>query len=506
MQNVFSTYHERVSICATCNHHFTFQINAPLDASGYDLHPIAVRAVEASIADTQESIAKARFEIRAVEQTLDSLRAAEAKLQHALAVQRAHLAPIRRLPFELLENILEWSCTDAILGPSGCTPLELNAVCKQWREIMLQTPRIWANLQLTNLRFRSWSQRQAALKRLKYCLGMTRGLPLSQPIHVNLDTSSAGLNLAKILLRHAAQWQHLEAEYLPDDLCRLFNGQLYPHLHTLDISLLAFEDPLASGVFFNAPALRSVTLRNPLHQLDLSVPDLPWTQLHELHTASTFLFAIDLLARCSNLTSWTHENISLIPPEHPTATVTLEHLHTLDIHYDMVGRSSDLDFVFAPRLRTLRMSYKEEHKFLQPSSTYAENFFDISGGNVEDITLHHPSMALLDRVMALPNVRSLSIHASKVTPILDITFERLSLRAPGVEHLPLPKLEELSLGGFGDYYWDSAVAMAQARRECGCPLRALDLDLFSVDLRFLPQEPGSLKRLRELVPEFVASG
>ena len=87
------------------------------------------------IQETLDSSAKLDTYKQAVQQVMDSINAAEFKLRHALAVQRAYVAPIRRVPAELLEIIFEWSCMEATLGPDSCTPLDISAVCKQWRGI-----------------------------------------------------------------------------------------------------------------------------------------------------------------------------------------------------------------------------------------------------------------------------------------------------------------------------------------------------------------------------------
>ncbi|KAL1759889.1 hypothetical protein FB107DRAFT_204260 [Schizophyllum commune] len=501
MQSLFSTVDERVTICSICNHDATFQVNDLLDASGYPHSPAEAYAVEQSVARTQDSIMHVRREMAIVGQKLIPLHAVELKLLRSLALQRNYLAPIRRSPVKILEIILELSCLDAAINPSCCTPLHLSAVCKQWRAIILCSPRIWTNLQLTNLRYKSWSQRQAALRRLKLCLDRTNGIPLSQPIYVNADTCSEGLNLAKLLLRHTEQWQHLQADHLFDQHSRLFNGHSFPRLHTLDIDAVVFEDPLASGVFLNTPSLRSVTLGNPQLQIDLSVPDLPWSQLHELHTTSVSRYAFGLLSRCPNLTSWMHDDIAVIPHGPPLASVTVPHLRALQIRYHTTRRSSDLDFIVAPALRSLDISYEEVYTHIHPHANYAATFLHNCQAGLQDITLRYPHKALFNVVVALDNVRSLFIHASTASPILDETLDTFWEIRAGEDQLHLPKLEELALGGSGFYRGWSVVTMVEGRRLAGLPLQMLDLDLFSVDMGYF----GSLdvlRRLRELVPHF----
>ena len=121
-----------VTICATCRRDIVFPVHIPLN-DGHIPSPIEKCAMQTYIQETLDSLAKLDTYKQAVQQVMDSMNAVESKLRHALAVQRAHVAPIRRVPAELLEIIFEWSCMEATLGPDSCTPLDISAVCKQWR-------------------------------------------------------------------------------------------------------------------------------------------------------------------------------------------------------------------------------------------------------------------------------------------------------------------------------------------------------------------------------------
>ena len=121
-----------VTICATCRRDIVFPVHIPLN-DGHIPSPIEKCAMQTYIQETLDSLAKLDTYKQAVQQVMDSMNAVEFKLRHALAVQRAYVAPIRRVPAELLEIIFEWSCMEATLGPDSCTPLDISAVCKQWR-------------------------------------------------------------------------------------------------------------------------------------------------------------------------------------------------------------------------------------------------------------------------------------------------------------------------------------------------------------------------------------
>ena len=133
MNILFPAHQESATVCATCHHDISCPIiDVPL-ASGHVPCPSEARAVEAIIEETQAQLAKVQHAIGNAEQTLDSLSTLESKLENALAMQRAYVAPVRRVPVEVLEMIFELSCEDATINPSDCTPLALSAVCRLWR-------------------------------------------------------------------------------------------------------------------------------------------------------------------------------------------------------------------------------------------------------------------------------------------------------------------------------------------------------------------------------------
>ena len=112
-----------------------------------------------------------------------------------------------------------------------------------------------------------------------------------------------------------------------------------------------------------------------------------------------------------------------------------------------------------------------------------------------------PASELRD-LSSMPELRTLSLDYPKDSPFTDADISMLA--AVGDDHQPaiLPRLEELSVGGFGRYRGQAVVDMVTARRSAGRPLRALDLDLFSIDMEYFGSL-SALDQLRDLVPEFI---
>ena len=81
-------------------------------------------------------------EVQKMSNALSILQSMEGELREVVARDRTYLAPIRRLPVELLVEIFSWSCSPrrGILyedtspaGPFRFTALDISSVCKLWR-------------------------------------------------------------------------------------------------------------------------------------------------------------------------------------------------------------------------------------------------------------------------------------------------------------------------------------------------------------------------------------
>ncbi|KAI5898028.1 uncharacterized protein SCHCODRAFT_02744332 [Schizophyllum commune H4-8] len=77
-------------------------------------------------------------QLAALDTQRKQLEQARSTISSALIVQKAYLTPIRRLPLEILSNVMAWACEGEIdLAVRVCPPLALSAVCKTWRDLYL---------------------------------------------------------------------------------------------------------------------------------------------------------------------------------------------------------------------------------------------------------------------------------------------------------------------------------------------------------------------------------
>ena len=134
---------------------------------------------------------------------------------HTLKVESSKaasfLAPIRRLPMEMLAEIFVLS-----ISSHAHTPLALMRVCRYWRKVVLMTPRVWSYLRLC-----TWTKPD----KVKFILDKTGVTPLDVEIDPGIEILKvvesieskkyAGLELAA---KEATRWRNLTITNFPNKL------------------------------------------------------------------------------------------------------------------------------------------------------------------------------------------------------------------------------------------------------------------------------------------------
>ena len=128
-------------LCKHCNYTFHAPVCVPpagADSSalrfGHELEAEDVDFITKSAASTQSHLADIELEIETLQTTLRWAQKARAELKQLHDLQQAYLAPVRKLPTDVLSIIFEHCCGDEIdLTRWSCPPIDLGAVCKLWR-------------------------------------------------------------------------------------------------------------------------------------------------------------------------------------------------------------------------------------------------------------------------------------------------------------------------------------------------------------------------------------
>ena len=132
-----------VSLCDCCEHSLRADFEVPTPGpqndilrSGRVLSVAETRLVKEAMAVTRSNIQDLWHEIGTLWDRLEYLKEETERWEEIRQCQAAYLAPIRRLPVEVLSEIFKICCGDGSpidITKRSCPPLVLSSVCKIWR-------------------------------------------------------------------------------------------------------------------------------------------------------------------------------------------------------------------------------------------------------------------------------------------------------------------------------------------------------------------------------------
>ncbi|KAF7319588.1 F-box domain-containing protein [Mycena chlorophos] len=195
------------------------------------------------------------------------------------------LAPVRRLPAEVLGEVFLWALKS--YHPQGGTraPWYLGQVCRSWRSIALYLPRLWSKVVIHDAQHESEQTLRKWKREIEEQLARSAATPLSvfiawrTPQPENLAQYG---ELVELVVAHCERWRRFGVMSLGDingllTLLEPAQGRL-PHLERLHLQL--YHPRLhrsSSNVFIQAPKL--VHLHLLYTRLDYIA--LPWTQIRK---------------------------------------------------------------------------------------------------------------------------------------------------------------------------------------------------------------------------------
>ncbi|ESK86321.1 hypothetical protein Moror_5028 [Moniliophthora roreri MCA 2997] len=244
---------------------------------------------------------------------------------------RSLLAPINKIPSELLSSIFELCCEENTLRPDVTSPaIILSAVSHRWREIALTAPRLWSSLKIEFVRFHGFK----SLQKLAHTARLFMDRSRSSPLKLNLDWSVGfqddHLPVLETIIKQSARWVHFDVNSYDETLLknRIFQplrGRL-PLLKYLNLG--TDECIIESYVLFSdTPALRSLSYTP---NSSSTVTEFPFEHLAHLKLRRCYSDeAIMMLERCIRLEKleldWLGDNIveENIPQLHMSAVKSL---------------------------------------------------------------------------------------------------------------------------------------------------------------------------------------
>ncbi|KAI4525561.1 hypothetical protein K525DRAFT_265943 [Schizophyllum commune Loenen D] len=240
------------------------------DLDGHDaIAPRAgdLRAALASVERDLEAMRSTREQIASLLRGVDALVDG---MEETAARCRSRLAPVHKLPPDLLALIFRWSIAGwHIYLTYGALPGALTQVCRRWRMVAHSEPRLWTHIDVTE-NLPKWGLRSyfsaGSPEILASYLRYSQTLPLSVIcVGIGNEGDKASRAVFHLLSLERHRIFELEAEVSNGDtswftLARKQELTGFPMLHHLDLSGWFYDDLEDLETIFPSPALRSLVL------------------------------------------------------------------------------------------------------------------------------------------------------------------------------------------------------------------------------------------------------
>ncbi|KAJ7193778.1 hypothetical protein GGX14DRAFT_587526 [Mycena pura] len=216
----------------------------------------------------RERIAELDAKILKLERSLHALRS-----ERATIWERLDTFPVLTIPNEITSEIF----LNFIPAYPGCplifgidSPSQLMRVCRQWRDIALNTPQLWRAIEID-------LDDERCVRAAKTWLVRSGSCPLS--IRIDGFVDDFNKEAVEVILSHRSRWEYFVIDIpLAWDSCFLPDIASYPLLRQLDIRFDNADTTSPAFTFSDAPSLRTATLGEATYPSGF----LPWHQLTSL--------------------------------------------------------------------------------------------------------------------------------------------------------------------------------------------------------------------------------
>ncbi|KAI5834706.1 hypothetical protein K523DRAFT_293168 [Schizophyllum commune Tattone D] len=494
MIECFERVEHTIDLCTDCGCVFTIDLvlpplpryDGPLRA-GIAASEAETRSIKATMVETKGLLQDVHEELEHYKSVVSSLEDVQLYLEMMLDVQRAHIAPIRRLPSEVLSEIFMWACHGEEVGGWHCMPVNISQVCKSWRDTIHDLPTLWSQLKYSLYGSTTAKERRI----LDLCLGNSKGLPLRHP--VKFSDCPGGIVTFEIIRKYSAQLTSLTISTFHssfgDSLCGTLGDRPLTHLRSLEGEAPHLLMGDVHKVFERrAPALRCVKLTNAL-EFTSELPNLPWVQLDELQLKCTWDYALAVLSRCTNLTTL---SLTVIPlPSGHSSVANIPHttmlgLRALKVIFNDLEDTRALDFLTLPGLAALELNWPEKFDDAREyRGSHVSRLVGRSACHLNELKLFGvPASERAFVFTSYPGLRSLVLYVCEDVPLTDDDFVSLSAAAASGAPAMLVDLEDLETGGSGRFRGEVVMEMIEARRATGKPLRRARINIRRADLDY----------------------
>ncbi|KAK7029657.1 hypothetical protein VNI00_014355 [Paramarasmius palmivorus] len=409
------------------------------------------------------------------------------KLQHIMGKCRSLLAPVHRMPPEILAQVFSVVCWQNAVEPNCMPPaIQLSFVCKRWRDIALSLPSLWASL---SIHFERWKMNFERLERIvSVFMERSKSSPLSLVLDLTCSdwrqdahASEMCTALLDTLVRNSNRWKMARLNVSTTGLCHPAFEPIIGHLPILkSLSLTGHDDadiitdnPVLDldAIFGACPALDDLFVSA---QMVVDGVSLPWRQIRSLGLGwflhlEHFTLA---LAQCTNVESLHLNDIEFVEypetPIHPGPTMpNVKHLNMeFDSSDDMFPVLRCLDL---PALTSVRLQGQFNGSQYKTAELHLSSFLERSSNRITSlslVTFPISDQNAISLLRMIPTLEQLYIEEEyrwklnsniKQRMITTEFWRSLSLiHATSSSHI-VPRLKELELIFHGDDLNDGAL-------------------------------------------------
>ncbi|THU77795.1 hypothetical protein K435DRAFT_846052 [Dendrothele bispora CBS 962.96] len=307
-------------------------------------------------------------EIQRLEADIVALRNQQQRIYRRIDRYRSLLAPIRKLPPEVLGRIFRLICIEnSVAAEIDCPAVHLSHVCAGWRDLALSTPSLWSRISIDL--FQSEHDPSQVRLMLNTCLALSNPLPIFLHLTITDEADIADFILQSVV-RHCARWAevHLNIDASHFDKLSPIKGNL-PLLHSLEVQTLDdfempqdLDSPESLDCFSPAPRLRAVAIGKTYPTTDISA--LPWGHISDLKLH--FFTDLDCVNDVLRLAAWarrvTLSRCTLMGD--PPSNISRRFTHSLEslsviLDEDNPDPSQFFRAWIMPRLNCLHLSIRE---------------------------------------------------------------------------------------------------------------------------------------------------
>ncbi|KAL1745372.1 hypothetical protein HDZ31DRAFT_36647 [Schizophyllum fasciatum] len=438
-------------LCAKCQDSFSVKIGTPdfiLRAltDNTPLGPDEIAAHASGIVHVREKLSQCDQEIAQLNWTLYTLRQVRAAIATTVDSIQALLAPVRKIPFEILTEIASYTLPSRWFEDRiGRHPWNFSQVCRSWRNVALELRWPWAHIRLPG-----WPRVRL----------VDKADMLSEAVSAYLRRTGETPWSLK-----AVRKSHLRNDHLRDTVVSHAE-----RLCMLDVTC-RYRFPFNCSF----PALRRLTIRKWLSE-DIDAPNLSVIEMYDCSTCtfrtawgslrglklcgSIYAADLEILRQCTRLEvlSLTDDSLGLDFTSRP---LVLPLLHTLEIGSAAVEVCPHLE---VPALRHFILNMASDdhvawHVALEPPLSYLTGILppvtSLTLRNVDDYDFEN--IPVLDLITVPRRLQRLAVVVETEYPLGTSPLmyrELVEVMCQDSPDTTVPHLTELELtNGAKDYQW-----------------------------------------------------